>query len=439
MRRRHRGVDDDGLADELDVDDDFEEDAERFQSAMASALASSSALADDGPVSQGDVRGTVASRPSGWGEMILNWLWPKRRPTLAERGDPPPGEDPVRRILSVPRGPARLDTFEETLRDLPPGSHAHRGVALAFHRELVAMAEQANVDLSLLKRRVEACADALIAADESERAGELLSRIGKKHRAAELFVSAGAIEKLEEAHFDIEHAEGGDRWAARLAFEQFESRFIVGLRTQALDALREAVKKWPDNAIYREVLAGIEGRLPAPGVIELQSGGTTTRLTRRWPLIIGRGEDAALRLSSPLVSRAHAEIALVGNRPYARAVSDKGGIAYRGSEGPVELSGEDVLEVGGVPLDCRVNDAGVSIKPTHEEGRRCIGLLTTTWEHEGIRFGVDDRQQVVVRQQPGVTLNGDRLLHDTPLLIADELIAGGKHHKVVGPRASKAG
>ena len=210
----------------------------------------------------------------------------------------------------------------------------------------------------------------------------------------------------------------------------------MGLRTQALEALRDAVRQWPDNAIYREVLEGIENRYPQTGVIELQSAGTITCYTYRWPLIIGRGEEAALRLSSPMVSRAHAEIALLGDQPYARAISDKGGLRYRGEDQqPAALTGHGVLEIAGVPIDCEVSEVSVKLQPVHEEGRSCIGLLKPDWLHDGIQLRRDEEDRIVIRQQPNVTLNGDAVHQDTPLLIDDEIVHNHSRYKVVGPRS----
>lgn len=391
---------------------------------------------DPGALLRADDADAGSASGGAW-DVILRFFRRHRKPTLAERGDPPPGEDPVRRILAVPRGAARLDSFEETLTELMPGTHGHRGVALAFHRELTAMAEQAGVDLALLKRRVEACANALVEADEAERAGELLARIGKKHRAAELFVSAGAIDKLEEAHFEIEHAEGGRRLDARLQFERFEARFLVGMRGEALEALVEAVKLWPENPVYREVLEGAQARVPASGRLELRAqDGAVIRLERRWPLVIGRGDDVGLPLKSPLVSRAHAEISLVSGRPFLRALSDRGAVLAGDAPAhePVELHGELVLSVGGVELTCRVGEDVVELASTHEPHKRTLALRGARAEVGDLRVRFDDAGRAFLERHEGVALNGGRILQDALLLLDDRVTLGGATWVVVGPR-----
>ena len=186
----------------------------------------------------------------GWRDVVFGWLKKSPPPKAGGRFAGGDDDDPVRDILSHARGPARLDAFQKTLERLVAGTAGHRGVAIAFHRELIGLAEQAQVDLALLKVRVEACAKGLMAAGEPEVAGMLLARIGRRHQAAEMFVAAGAIEALEKAHEEIERLESGARLDARLCYERFEGLFLVGMRHEALKALTQACTLWPENAIY---------------------------------------------------------------------------------------------------------------------------------------------------------------------------------------------
>ena len=267
-----------------------------------------------------------------------------------ERADGPPGDDPVRAVLAVPRGPARLDAFEEALADLAPSSHGQRVVALAFHRELCALADRASVDLSLLEARVEACARALMDAGDAERAGKLLSRIGRRHQAAEMFVAAGAIDELEELHARIAQDEGGPRLRARLSYERFEALFLVARRKEALLALREAVSLWRENLVYGEILQTFEGRLLPRGRATLRTGTTSLLLEQRWPIVIGRGEDAAVRVASPLVSRAHLTIELDAGVAVVRDLESRGGTRVDGEAlaGRRALGDEGRLDMAGV-------------------------------------------------------------------------------------------
>ena len=77
---------------------------------------------------------------------MFGWLKGKKKTAHDVTPSAAPVDDPVQKILSVPRGIARLDAFQETLATLPSGTAGHRGVALAFHRELTKLAEGAAVD-----------------------------------------------------------------------------------------------------------------------------------------------------------------------------------------------------------------------------------------------------------------------------------------------------
>jgi hypothetical protein len=382
----------------------------------------------------------VPAQQPGVLARVMGWLFGrKKKLSLAERGDPPPGEDPVRRILALSRGPARLDAFEETLTELEPGTPGHTGVALAFHRELTTMAERADVDLSLLKSRTEACAEALIAAGEAERAGQLLSRIGKKHRAAELFVAAGAIDELEAAHAAISAEEGGRRLDARLAYERFEGRFLVGMRRDALAALDEAITAWPDHPVYREIRESFDRRLLKDHMRLLWEGGGergTVLVRASFPIGIGRAEDAALAIKSPLVSREHLEIARDQGALYVRSLQ---------SRSPVELDGAPLEDARALGAAGTMDLSGVEI--TYEQAGGALQLcaspapdvlsVTLTGDAavipvgpSSLRIGFDDEGRALVFPHEGVRMSDGPLESEMMLLAGDSLLCGQVHVRV---------
>lgn len=372
-------------------------------------------------------------------DVVFGFFGKKPEP-LAARADPPPGEDPVRRILAMPRGAARLDAFEETLAALPPGSHGHRGVALAFHRELTTLAKNAKLDLSLLKKRVEACAEALLAAGDVERAGLLLSQIGRKRRAAELFVAAGLIDELEETHAAIRQDTGGAHLSARLAYERFEGLFLVGMRKEALASLESAIKSWPDNPVYQEIAQGFRRRVPH-GLVELElelpGGRRRVIVTRRFPLVVGRGEDAALRLASPLISREHLEVVLDAGRPILRNLQPRPvHLDDSPLERPRELSGEGTIDVGGVLLrHARVGEV-LWLWAEQQPDVRTAALLVREADvvlgepGRSLRFHVDDEERVSVLPAPGLRLGDEPVKRPLLLLEGDRLSSGGLRVRV---------
>ena len=346
--------------------------------------------------------------------------------------------DPVRAILAIPRGAVRLDAFEQKLKGLLAGSPEHKKVALGFHRELTALATEAGVDLSLFESRVSACAKALILAGEDEKAGALFAQIGRRHQAAELFVKAGAIEALEAAHAELFCAEGGSKFDARLSFERFEALFLVGMRDDALLALRAAVKLW-DNPVYREVLHVFMGRLPPPRRLTLQAGEDVVRIIGHFPLVLGRGEDSAVRIDSPLVSRAHVQIergthdALV-----IKDLVSSGGTRVVGSGDPVVIVGAGPLpaqghiDLAGVIVDVHRSEQRLWLRPRARPSQVTLAPFAEVIDDDVVGFRLtlrDDR--VRVDADARVRLNGDTLRRETLLLAGDCLVVGGKTFSVV--------
>ncbi len=388
-----------------------------------------------GPVEDDDRRlpaatGVTEDQSRSLSDVVFGFF-KKRKERPEERGDPAPSDDPVRRILAIPRGAARLDMFAQTLVELMPGTHGHRGVALAFHRELSSMADQAQVPLAVLRPRVEACAQALMEAGEHERAGELLRAIGKRHQAAELFVSAGAVEELEKIHFDLEHEEGGPRLDARLSFERFETLYLVGMRQAALEALRTACRLWADNDIYRQVLDAVSVKVLDQGSCLLTGGGGEIKLHWSWPVVIGRGEDVQVRLASPLLSRQHAEVALVDDTPYARPLEDRVGLAVDGARvsGPAALLPRGELDVGGVVVGYEVGPAAVRFAPAPDE-QVVIGRRPTVEVFPQVRITREANRQVVLQPTDAALLNHEPIKQPTLLMAGDKLVVGDATYTV---------
>ena len=234
----------------------------------------------------------------------------RREPTLppSSTGAPPPSEDPLREILSHPKGPARFDAFEIHLSRLQPGSPGHRTVSLAFHQELCALAKNMNVDLRLLESRVEKCAKGLAQAGEKERAGELLAMLGLNEQATELFVEAGAVEKLQEAHFDQELERGPQQFDAQMAFQKATTEFSLHQRKQAFTLLRKARELAPQNQQFQKVEDDWNRRRVDASTLVLQTPNKRLVISTQWPVIIGRGEDSIIPFRRPRMSRKHLRI-----------------------------------------------------------------------------------------------------------------------------------
>lgn len=403
---------------------------------------------DEGGYDEGDLEvapiSAQAQAPRGFFGKLKNALMGKPKPPPA---DPPYLiVDPTREVLAVPRGAARLDAFERTLASMPKGAPQLRALALAFHKELSTLAESAGVDLSLLESRVEACARALIDAGEDEKAGALFLRVGRRHQAAELFVAAGAIDALEEAHAQITWEEGGAKHEARMSFERFEALYVVGLREQALEALEKAKRLWRDNPIYAEVHASFIERLGAARVLPLSSGKHELIVVARWPVVVGRGEEAGVRLTSPLLSRAHLQIELGAHEgkmaPIVVDLDSRGGTRVDG----LPLKGKQALRIGadidmgGVVVKTHGVDGGVLLWAALAPERRTLAVtssqaLKVPSPHDGAQFVTvkfDARGHAVVDE--GTMVNGERSTKPTLLLEGDKIGNDGWHWTVARHR-----
>jgi tetratricopeptide (TPR) repeat protein len=346
-------------------------------------------------------------------------------------GKKPPSEpsylqvDPVAEVLAVPRGVARLDAFEQALANAAQDTPAVRAVAVAFQQELIVLADTAGVDLSLLESRVAACARALVAAGEDERAGALLLRAGRRHQATERFVAAGAIDALEEVYAQIHWDEGGVKHDARLAYERFEALFLVGQRAAALEALEKAHRLWHDNPVYAEVRAVFLKRLGSPHRLSLIAGREALNLHGRFPVVVGRGEEAHLRLASPLLSRAHLRIALRAGAPSVADLESRGGtvVDEQALSGERALAESGTIDMGGVVLRYARRAEGLVLWPAVLPDERTVVALAA-------EIRVPDREggEIAVRFDEGGRavlldgrLNGERLARPTLVLAGDRI------------------
>ena len=360
-------------------------------------------------------------------------LWARMKSILGKKPTPPTYllVDPLREILAIPRGAARLDAFEKTLTTLETGTADHRRVALAFHDELVALTQGAGLDLALFEGRVHACADALVDADEPERAGQLFASLGRRHRAAELFVRAGAIDELEETYAHLSFDEGGARAEARRSFGRFESLFLVGMRNEALVALEHAVALWRDNPVYEEVLHGFHARLVDDNRGLLQAGAVTVRLVGAWPVLIGRGEDCAVRIDSPLVSRAHLRLSRdVDGAISAMELESHGGtrLDHAVLHGRGVLQAEGLLDISGIVIRTERRPGGLLLTPKQTPNHPTLAVIGDVVE-DALLPGLRLRflaGRLCVEPAEGLRLNQELLRRPTLLLDGDRIAVGGR-------------
>jgi hypothetical protein len=386
------------------------------------------AVTDDDAVRAGDA--------GGLRDMVFGFFSRrKNRVKPEERGDPAPSDDPVRQVLAVPRGAARLDAFEQTLRELGKDTYGHKSVALAFHRELTSMSTEAGLDLSLLGNRVDACADGLVDAGELERAGEILMAAGRKERAAALFSEAGAVDRLDEASFSLALDAGVGTLDAHLAVERTQNLLQVSRRGDALSLLAEAQKRFPRSHEVSSVARTIIARLPQKNRLFLSSERGSAVIDTRWPIVLGRGEDTALPLSSPVLSREHAELrhegsalVLAARTPRARLVVDGRPAAEQ------TLARAGALSLDGIGFAYRVDDAALVLTLTDASSPRVLAVpfSTTVALEEPIAatFRFDPLGRALAVPDGALAVNGEILHAPMLLFVDDELTSRGRHARV---------
>lgn len=318
-----------------------------------------------------------------WARLVA--LWPGRKKTRPdEQASVVPADDPVLRILAVPRGVARLHAFEELLGELSAGTHGHRSVGLAYARELEHLTRQAAVDLALLAPRLEVCARALEAAGLPDKAAPLWLRLGHAERARSLFAQVGdiaALEDMETSHETALAELGGTPRAAQAAFERAEALFDLGHRREGLASLEEAVRLAPGQARHARALAQSRARaVVARARFDLLREGALPQLSLAvyppsWPRIIGRGEEADVQLAGPLISRAHVELISRSDGLFALDRSGRAGTTCDGMplDAPRALRESGVLEVMGTPLAYAQSDDALTLRTL--DGHRIWALL----------------------------------------------------------------
>jgi hypothetical protein len=232
-----------------------------------------------------------------------------------------------------------------------------RATARALEGGVRAAGQRAGAGPGLFPEVVAACAGFLEGAGDGDRAAQLLLDAGLMSTAAQAAERAGDLEVLEQS------LQGSAREAARAAraaaaFSRYESAWAMGRYAEAGEALAEARAARPDNRAYDDLLAKVWAGRPAPPCLTWRGPGQelTVALAPAW---VGRGEDCALRLALPGLSRHHVEVRVTpgegallthGERCAWHAVLGTG----LGPWSPVRL--------GALSLDVRVAGGGVEVR-----------------------------------------------------------------------------
>jgi hypothetical protein len=202
-----------------------------------------------------------------------------------------------------------------------------RVVGLTLETELRTMASRVGAGLTLHAAEAAVCARLLETAGEQGRAARLLWDAGLREDAARLAEAAGEIELLQRALEQLHGPEERSHRAA-LAFSAYEAAVSNGRLTDALAALGLALEARPDNPSYVPLRESLLARRPAPGRLVLEDGSGLARVVAQSPAWLGRGEDVAVRLAVPGLSRRHLQIH--AGPPAPRVMDAKGRTVWTG-------------------------------------------------------------------------------------------------------------
>jgi DNA-binding winged helix-turn-helix (wHTH) protein len=147
--------------------------------------------------------------------------------------------------------------------------------------------------------------------------------------------------------------------------EQLWSDVVVGQETlsRTIAEIRQALGDVPDAPAYIETVPGRGYKFIAAVTRAHTSSSHVAYLVHRYkeyPLpqgdhVIGRGEEVAVRLYAPLISRYHARIRVRGNLLSVEDLGSKNGTLVNGERviGTRELQSGDTIDVGGELLVVR--------------------------------------------------------------------------------------
>jgi tetratricopeptide (TPR) repeat protein len=211
----------------------------------------------------------------------------------------------------------------------------------------------------------------LTRADEPVLAAEAFERAGDLERTVELLAQAGDVERVERLLTE----DAGRRQKARRETEllaEYESAMLRGRRDEALAKLRQLTETAKDKREPQRLLDALLRRLLTTGVIELVVGAaafTAATATERVlcatpPILLGRGEECAVVLGDPGVSRQHVRLHF----------SDEGGCALT-----------DLDSKNGTFLDGIQVGQG-ALLPLRHDGELGIG------QHVRVQFRVDEHE-----------------------------------------------
>jgi len=253
----------------------------------------------------------------------------------------------------------RLEAWHDALRWLPEEEEDRREeVERRMGLAVLDDARNRGATSSEEKRRLAEAASRLERFDRPSEAAEAYGILGRRDDQARCLQLAGEVEQLEELLSETNEADERESQLRRL-LSDYENALRYGARLEARKALREASRIAPDERSVSELLRRLESRMPPASRVGLIIGDQRVRVVGRLPAVVGRGDDAEIRVRGTSVSRRHCEIALGGDGTLViRDLDSRNGTLVRGLPvaGEIQLTGPTEVGLG--------DDVTLAVTPT---------------------------------------------------------------------------
>lgn len=291
---------------------------------------------------------------------------------------------------------------------------------------------------------------ATVAARVLSRAGEPLlaaeayQRSGDVERAVELLSQAGEVERVEQL-LSVRETEREQAERERDLTARYESALRLGRRDEALELLRQLVSVANDprepqrlcDELLRKLLRHGQAELRTLAATDAQAGERV--LYAQPPLLWGRGEECGIVLGDPGVSRQHVRLQFDDQLGFSLLDLDSKNGTFldgmqvgQGARLPLRHAGELGLGLHvRAQFSVEQNELSLKLRTGMRRGLR-IRLSTRDLPiGSSLRLRFVDGRPILLCEDDGLRLNGQRVASGIQLVVGDVIEAGGLRFEVV--------
>ncbi len=194
------------------------------------------------------------------------------------------------------------------------------------------------------------------------------------------------------------------------------------------------MRLWPDNPVYLEIKKTFESRVMRGRRATFVAGTAVVDVEAHWPVVLGRGEDASVRLKSPLVSRAHVSISADGDRLLASDLDDRRAakVDDEAMSAGHALLDRGTIEMVGVAVRYEATRDALTLWADLQPAHRTIVVRgaevvvpAPASSAPAFRMRFDAQGRAEALPTPGVSVGDDPLDRPTLLLVGDKIAGPG--------------